>query len=363
MGLTLTIRRGAVVAGALALLSVTATAGAATWGVAHPPFQTMSNVPFAPLYSVAPISATNVWAVGRDDGSMLAEHWNGAAWSSVAVTSAACSVFESDCQLTGVGADSASDAVAVGNGILNTYPTWTAAPLAFHWNGNAWQPMTLPSGVANTALEHVQSFSPTDTWAVGVDASGSSEVATALNWNGSTWTQVATPVSTVNDLSINAIAGSSASDIWAVGQTVTAGYHNRQFTSVVMHYNGSAWTQVAVPDNSGLLDVAALSPTGAWALAADGSVLNWNGSAWSVQATLAGGNTVLAALSPTDVWVGGVVSLTHYNGSTWSTAPIPSGISTLTGAASLAAGHVWFTGDYVTSAGVTEPAVLSTSGG
>src|ERR1035437_10441830 len=98
---------------------------------------------------------------------------------------------------------------------------------------------------------------------------------------------VATPVSTVNDLSINAIAGSSASDIWAVGQTVTAGYHNRQFSSVIMHYNGS----------------------------------------------------------------------------TWSTAPIPSGISPLTGTASLAAGHVWFTGDYVTSADVTEPAVLSTSGG
>ena len=91
----------------------------------------------------------------------------------------------------------------------------------------------------------------------------------------------------MNDLSINAIAGSSASDIWAVGQTVTAGYHNRQFSSVIMHYNGS----------------------------------------------------------------------------TWSTAPIPSGISTLTGAASLAAGHVWFAGDYVTSADVTEPAVLSTSGG
>jgi hypothetical protein len=68
-------------------------------------------------------------------------------------------------------------------------------------------------------------------------------------------------------------------------------------------------------------------------------------------------------LSPTDVWVGGVVSLTHYNGSNWSTAPIPSGVSTLTGAASLAGGHVWFTGDYVTSADVTGPAVLSTSGG
>lgn len=366
MRLAVTIRQAALAATALSLLAATtaaAPAGAATWGVAYPPFQTMSNVPFAPLQAVAPVSATSAWAVGRDDGSMLAERWNGSTWSSVAVPSAPCAVTESDCQLTGVAADSASDAIAVGNGILNTYPTWTAAPLAFHWTGTAWQQMTLPSGLAYTALERVQSFSPTDTWAVGVDASGSTEVATALNWNGTTWAQAATPISTVNDLSINAISGSSASDIWAVGQTVTAGYRNRQFTSVVMHYNGSAWTQVAVPDSSGLLDVAALSPTDAWALAADGSVLNWNGSAWTAATQLAEGNTVLAALSPTDVWVGGVVSLTHFNGSTWTATPIPTGISALTGSASLASGHVWFTGDYVTSADVTEPAVLSTSGG
>jgi hypothetical protein len=362
----LTIRRAGVIATALATLALLAssgTAGAATWGVAYPPFQTLSNVPFAPLQAVAPISATNVWAVGRDDGSMLAGNWNGTAWSSVPVTSAPCSVFESDCQLTGVSGDSASDVIAVGNGILNTYPTWTASALAFQWQGSAWQPMTLPSGLSYDAMEHVQAFSPTDTWAVGVGTSGSSTVAAALNWNGKTWTQVATPISTTNDLAINAISGSSASDIWVVGQTATAGYRNRQFTSVAMHYNGSAWTQVTLPDSSGLLDVATLSPTDAWALAADGSVLNWNGSAWTVVTQLAEGNTVLAALSATDIWVGGVVSLTHYNGTTWSSAPIPSGISTLTGGGSLTSGHVWFTGDYVTSAGVTEPAVLSTSGG
>ena len=74
----LTIRRAGVIATALATLALLAssgTAGAATWGVAYPPFQTLSNVPFAPLQAVAPISATNVWAVGRDDGSMLAGNW------------------------------------------------------------------------------------------------------------------------------------------------------------------------------------------------------------------------------------------------------------------------------------------------
>ena len=63
---------------------------------------------------------------------------------------------------------------------------------------------------------------------------------------------------------------------------MTPGYHNRQFTSVIMHYNGSSWTQVTAPDNSGLLDVDAVSATDAWAIAADGSVLNWNGTAWTV---------------------------------------------------------------------------------
>jgi hypothetical protein len=218
---------------------------------------------------------------------MLTEHWNGAAWSSVTVSSPACDVFESSCQLTGVSADSASDVIAVGNGILNTSPTWTTAPLAFRWNGSAWSALTLPA----------------------------------------------------------------------------PGYHNRQFTSVIMHYNGSAWTQAAVGDNSGLLDVDALSPADAWALAADGSVLNWDGSTWTAKTQLASGNTVLTALSATDVWVGGVVSVTHYNGSSWSTAPIPAGISGLAGAASSGPGNVWFAGDNVTSSGVTEPVVLSTSNG
>ena len=103
---------------------------------------------------------------------------------------------------------------------------------------------------------------------------------------------------------------------------MTSGYHNRHFTSVIMHYDGSHWTLSSVPDQSGLRDVKALSPTDAWALAADGSVLNWNGVSWSVQ-TQEPGATVLTALSPTDVWVGGVVSLGHYNGSTWSTTPTP----------------------------------------
>jgi len=228
----------------------------------------------------------------------------------------------------------------------------------------AWQQLTVPSGVPEDAMQHVQAFSSTDVWAVGTGTSATSgaAVATALNWNGTAWTQVATPVSTTNNLSINAISGTSGNDIWVAGETVTPGYHNRQFTSVLMHYNGSSWTQMTAPDNSGLLDVDPVSPSDAWAIAADGSVLNWNGS-WTVVTHLAQGNTAIAALSPTDVWVAGVVSLTHYNGTSWTSSSLPAGVNALTGHAVLSPGHIWFSGYYYPSNAVTAPAVLSTSSG
>ena len=255
--------------------------------------------------------------------------------------------------------------VPIGEGTIPTSSGWITEALAYRWNGTAWSQLPVPGSVTYDEMEHIQAFSPTDAWAVGTgsNATTGATAATALNWNGSTWTQIATPVSTTSDLSINAISGSSATDIWVAGQTVTPGYRNRQFTSVIMHYNGSSRTQLTAPDNSGLLDVDAVSPTDAWAIAADGSVLNWNGTAWTVLTQLAQGNTAIAALSATDVWVAGVVSLTHYNGTSWTSAPDPAGVNALTGHAVLSPGHIWFPGYYYPSNAVTAPAVLSTTAG
>ena len=145
-------------------------------------------------------------------------------------------------------------------------------------------------------------------------------------------------------MDVAAISGSSSTDVWVVGETTTSGYTNRQFTSVALHYNGSNWSQIPVPDGSGLVDVFSLSPSSAWAVAADGSILSWNGSAWTVLTQLSGAKLV-AALSPTDVWVEGVVAIAHYNGSSWTTAPVPAGFDTPTGgAAGLTPGRVWFAG-------------------
>jgi hypothetical protein len=362
---TVTVSRAGAAVAALALAVIPSMAGAATtWSVAHPPYTAADNVPYAPLNGIAAITASNVWAVGQNSGTPQINHWNGSSWSQSALPSGPCSVFEADCAFTGVSGNSASDVITVGEGTIPTSSGWVSEALAYRWNGSAWSQLTVPSSITYDEMEHIQVFSPADAWAVGTGSSSSgATVVAALNWNGTSWTQVATPVSTTNNLSVNAISGSSASDIWVVGETVTPGYHNRQFTSVIVHYNGSSWTQVTAPDNSGLLDVDAVSPTDAWAIAADGSVLNWNGSTWTVATQLAQGNTAIAALSPTDVWVAGVVDLTHYNGSSWTSTAIPSGINALTGHAVVAPGHIWFGGYYYPSNAVTAPAVLSTSAG
>jgi hypothetical protein len=356
--------RAVAIAAALILpaFALTGTAAAATWRVDHPAYPSTSTVPFATLNGVAPISASDVWAVGRADSAALAQHWNGHAWSTASLPSGPCDVFESSCQFTGVSGDSAGDVIAVGNGTLNTSPTWTAAAIAFRWNGSAWSQLPVPAGLPYGALAHVKAFSPTDVWAVGVDVSVSPQVATTVHWNGTAWSRVANPISTTLNLTMTGIAGSSAHDVWAVGRTESSGYHNKQRHSVIAHYDGTSWSQVSVPDTGGLLDVSVLSATNAWALGFDGSVLHWDGTAWTIVSNQPG--SVLTAVSPTSVWVAGIGTLAHYDGSSWTTSTPPSGIDGLNAAASLTPGSVWVVGHYYPPSGASEaPAVLSTTNG
>jgi hypothetical protein len=144
----------------------------------------------------------------------------------------------------------------------------------------------------------------------------------------------------------------------------SSGYHNRVQHSVLLHYDGISWSQVTVPDTGGLVDVAAISATDAWAIGSDGSVLHWDGTAWTISTKFIMGTAAIAAASPTSVWIAGLyvnskLSLAHFNGSAWSTQTAPAGIYTLTGASALPSGGTWFSGSYDASNGTTEPAILS----
>ncbi|HEV3171174.1 MAG TPA: hypothetical protein VGZ32_12570 [Actinocrinis sp.] len=350
---------------ALACAAGFGTAQAATMTVAHPSFPVLSNVPYAPLAGVSAASATNAWAVGRDDGSVLTEHWNGSSWTQVGIPAGPCDVFESSCQFTGVSTDAAGDAVAVGNAVLNDNG-WVPAALAYQWSAGAWHAMTVPSSINYMSLAHVKVFSAANALAVGAGSGSSGNFAVVTHWDGTAWTQTATPFTFTLGLTINAISATSPGDVWIGGKQQSSGYHNRVVHSVLEHFNGSAWSDITLPDDSGVLDVAAASPTSVWVLTGDGSVLNWNGSAWSVSAAFNGGKA-LVAVSATDVWVGGIfvnstLSVAHYNGSSWTTASAPAGIDSITSGAALPTGSFWFAGLQWPPNGDTAPAVLAGNG-
>ena len=166
-------RRAAVGVAAIALLAIPATANAAsaTWTVSHPPYTAVDNVPYAPLNAISAISASNVWAVGQSSGTLLLDHYNGSSWSQSTLPSGPCSVFEADCNLTGVSSTSASNVIAIGDGTIPTSSGWQLETLAYRYNGSAWSQLTVPASIPYSAFEHIQAFSATDAWAAGTSRS------------------------------------------------------------------------------------------------------------------------------------------------------------------------------------------------
>jgi hypothetical protein len=82
---------------------------------------------------------------------------------------------------------------------------------------------------------------------------------------------------------VNGVAATSTRNAWAVGS-------NGLGKTLIMHWNGSAWTQVPSPNFGGvnsLAGVAAVSANNVWAVGQTGSlsspkslILRWNGKAW-----------------------------------------------------------------------------------
>jgi hypothetical protein len=111
----------------------------------------------------------------------------------------------------------------------------------------------------------------------------------------------------------NAIAASSASDVWTAGG------------STVEQLTGGAWTSAGMPSTPSIAGVAALSPSDVW-VAGESSTSHWDGSGWTGVPnafTLTTANiTSLAASGTADVWAGSDQGfIMHWNGSTWALGP------------------------------------------
>ena len=187
-----------------------------------------------------------------------------------------------------------------------------------HWNGSAWAVSSVDAITGFAArLTGVADLSSTNAWAVGEGASG----GLIEHWNGDAWSVVTLPDPAFTPATGNAISADSATDIWVVGTTISAATGTD--VPEALHYNGSTWTAVAVPEPNGasgtLNAVTALSSGNAWVVGED---------------------------SGADSAIGGSTLIEHWNGNGWSVvpSPTPGAYPTLSGVAGRSASDVYAVG-------------------
>jgi hypothetical protein len=237
------------------------------------------------LMSVSVLTSCDAWTVGyQSDGgasSTLTEHWNGSGWAVVSSPNPGDGTLD---QLTSVRGISPSDIWAVG-----TYSDGTSAKtLTLHWNGSKWTqvPSPDPAGSTRSGLAGVRAVTAKNAWAVGSYFAGGTSKTLILHWNGTAWKQVASP-SPGGDATLAAVTATSSSNAWAVGRSLQSSGDK----SLILHWNGASWKQVASPNRAGsndLTSIAASSASNAWAVGVATSngidqtlALHWNGRRWN----------------------------------------------------------------------------------
>jgi hypothetical protein len=197
-------------------------------------------------------------------------------------------------QLTNVYGANSSDIWVSGGGSM------------LHFEGGQWFPRAngLP---ASTYWNVSWASAPTDVWT----ATG----AGVARWNGTAWTLDTTVTSA------RAIWGSSASDVWVVGDT-----------GLLKHWNGSAWSQNYAVDGqataAGLLSISGSATNDIWAvgshIVASMTVVDafhWDGTAWHSYPAPSGvlnGPSAVWTASPKQAWVVEGSDIWYWNGTAWT---------------------------------------------
>ncbi|HEY3904942.1 MAG TPA: hypothetical protein VGM14_13610 [Streptosporangiaceae bacterium] len=223
------------------------------------------------LTGIRAVSPSSIWAVGAFNSGggsdhTLILHWDGKSWQQMESPSPGDSA-----DLNAVRAVSASSVWAVGNFSKGG----KEKTLILHWNGHQWRQQASPNPGTLNALTGIAVTSAADAWAVGFAGNGFAEQTLILHWNGRKWSRVASPDlgGPRNTNSLNGVAATSASNVWAVGIATHGGQNN----TLILRWNGTKWTHVPSPDpgSSNDLDaVAASSAANAWAVGSFNGVIH-----------------------------------------------------------------------------------------
>jgi hypothetical protein len=284
------------------------------WMIVPSPNPGWPGMDIATLEDVVALSPTDAWAVGYSLGGFrvntLIMRWDGTRWRIMRSPNPAG--INQPNYLFAIAAESPSSLWAVG--MIGLFPD--EEPLILHRTGQAsvqgWKVVPNDCASAQTQgyndLQAIFVVAPNDIWAAGD--------AALCHWDGQAWTLVPSPQPRPEYQEIAypllGLSGTGPNDIWAVGARIV---HNGQFpdwSTLIEHWDGSAWTAHYLPGDF-LSDVVALAPDDVWAVGAAGAlplILHYDGTGWSMvpappPAGLASRLADVVALDANNLWAVG----------------------------------------------------------
>lgn len=238
-------------------------------------------------------------------------------------------------ELTGVATLSVTNAWAVGDDDAGSQ----TSTLVQHWDGSTWTQVASPSpgGPYGSELKGVSAVGPASVWAVGTYQVESSAFKPLIeHWNGRQWNVVAPPsFGQSQDVELDAVSAVSSTDVWAVGVYDPPGPDTQ--ASLAIHWDGTAWSIVSTPHPSGtsryLLGVSATSSASGWAVGASTGLL--------------GDGLATDGIAPLSTMA------LRWNGHTWSRSSTPNAGSEsnqLNAVSTVQTGSTWAVGSYANNA-------------
>ena len=248
--------------------------------------------------AVAVVGSNDVWAVGRTGksfGEARVTHWDGEAWSEPALPAA------DEAYTTSITAPAADD-VWVGGATGGAFGP--ARPYLAHWDGNAWTAAPLKEPVPIGVVSGLSAVASNDVWGIveiADETTGEALPSLVIHWDGREWAAVPGP----GAYELGLLTTVGPNDLWVATRQTLHRWNGRRWIKVrlpyrglyldgldqaggsiwiaatdltgtgvderevVARYDGSRWTQAALPEATLGPDyrgVAAVSDRSAWAI-------------------------------------------------------------------------------------------------